>query len=173
MEQALRSRGISEPALLARAAELDDKTTSLIGTAASISQRRVQASGAAKHAREASPTGRQHPARLAARDSLPAAGTATSLPRLVPISPKTGYANHTVRQAANDWLANGLEGRSAKTVTKNQNVLDPILKVIGARELRQLTAADVRQALARMATTYSHRRGDHGPPGAQARHPPR
>jgi integrase len=71
------------------------------------------------------------------------------------IVPKTGYANYTVRQAANDWLANGLEGRSAKTVKKNQNVLEPILKVIGTRKLRQLTAADVRQALATMATTYS------------------
>jgi integrase len=44
---------------------------------------------------------------------------------------------------------------SAKTVTKNQNVLEPILAVIGARKLRDLTAADVRQALAAMATGYS------------------
>jgi integrase len=71
------------------------------------------------------------------------------------IVPKTGYANYTVRQAAQDWLATGLEGRAAKTVQKNQNVLDPILTVIGTRKLRQLTAADVRQALATMATTYS------------------
>jgi len=34
-------------------------------------------------------------------------------------------------------------------------VLEPILKVIGTRKLRQLTAADVRQALATMATRYS------------------
>jgi len=59
----------------------------------------------------------------------------------------------------------------AKTVTKNQNVLEPILKVIGTRKLRQLTAADVRQALATMATGYSSAGGDHGPPRAQARHP--
>jgi hypothetical protein len=71
------------------------------------------------------------------------------------IVPKAGYANYTVRQAAEDWLANGLDGRSAKTVKKNQNVLEPILKVIGTRKLRQLTAADVRQALATMAATYS------------------
>jgi integrase len=71
------------------------------------------------------------------------------------IVPKTGYANYTVRQAAEDWLAKGLDGRSAKTVKKNQNVLEPILKVIGTRKLRQLTAADVRQALAKMAATYS------------------
>ena len=71
------------------------------------------------------------------------------------ITPKAGYAHYTLRQAAEDWLAHGLEGRSAKTVTKNQNVLEPILTVIGARKLRELTAADVRQALAAMAAGYS------------------
>jgi integrase len=71
------------------------------------------------------------------------------------IVPKTGYANYTVRQAAEDWLANGLDGRSAKTIKKNENVLEPILKVIGTRKLRELTAADVRQALSKMATGYS------------------
>src|SRR5215475_13893670 len=71
------------------------------------------------------------------------------------IVPKTGYPNYTVRQTAEDWLADGLDGRSAKTVKKHQNVLEPILKVIGTRKLRQLTAADVRQALATMVTRYS------------------
>ena len=71
------------------------------------------------------------------------------------ITPKAGYAHYTLRQAAQDWLAHGLEGRSAKTITKNQNVLEPILAVIGARKLRDLTAADVRQALAAMAAGYS------------------
>ncbi len=71
------------------------------------------------------------------------------------ITPKAGYVHYTVRQAAQDWLATGLDGRSAKTVTKNQNVLEPILKVIGARKLRELTAADVRRALSQMAAGYS------------------
>ena len=71
------------------------------------------------------------------------------------ITPKAGYAHYTVRQAAQDWLAHGLEGRSAKTVKKNQNVLAPILTVIGARKLRDLSAGDVRQALAAMAARYS------------------
>lgn len=48
------------------------------------------------------------------------------------IVPKTGYANYTVRQAAQDWLANGLDGRSTKMIKKNENVLEPILKIIGA-----------------------------------------
>jgi integrase len=71
------------------------------------------------------------------------------------ITPKAGYAHYTVRRAAQDWLASGLEGRSAKTITKNQNVLAPILAVIGARKIRDLTAADVRQALAATAARYS------------------
>ena len=70
-------------------------------------------------------------------------------------TPKAGYAHYTVRHAAQDWLAHGLDGRSPKTVTKNQNMLEPILAVIGARKLRDLTAADVRQALAAMAAGYS------------------
>ena len=41
------------------------------------------------------------------------------------ITPKAGYAHYTVRQAARDWLASGLDGRSPNTVTKNQNVLSP------------------------------------------------
>jgi len=71
------------------------------------------------------------------------------------VGTKAGYAHYTVRQAAADWLAHGLEGRSPKTITKNHNVLAPILAVIGARKLRDLTAADVRQALAAMAAGYS------------------
>jgi len=71
------------------------------------------------------------------------------------IIPKTGHVNYTVRQAAEDWLANGLDGRSAKTIKKNQNVLEPILKVAGSRKLRELSAADVRQALSKMAIGYS------------------
>jgi len=71
------------------------------------------------------------------------------------ITPKAGYVHYTLRQAAEDWLAHGLDGRSPKTVTKNQNVLEPILKVIGARKLRELTATDVRRALSEMAAGYS------------------
>ena len=37
------------------------------------------------------------------------------------ITPKAGYSAYTVRQAAEDWLREGLEGRSAKTIKKNEN----------------------------------------------------
>jgi integrase len=63
--------------------------------------------------------------------------------------------NYTVRRAAEDWLREGLDGRSAKTIKKNENVLAPILTAIGARRLRELTAADVHQALTAMAARYS------------------
>jgi integrase len=63
--------------------------------------------------------------------------------------------NYTVRGAAEDWLKEGLEGRSAKTVKKNENVLAPLLVAIGARRLRELTAADVHLALTTMAQRYS------------------
>ena len=71
------------------------------------------------------------------------------------ITPNAGYTRYTLRQAAGDRLAHGLDGRSPKTIKKNQNVLQPILTVIGARKLRDLSAADVRQALAAMAVGYS------------------
>ena len=102
-------------------------------------------------------TGNAPAARSAARPKPPSSTSSatctTSSTRASP--PRPGYAHYTVRQAANDWLAHGLDGRSPKTVTKNQNVLEPILAVIGARKLRDLTAADVRQALAAMAAGYS------------------
>ncbi len=63
--------------------------------------------------------------------------------------------NYTVRCAAEDWLAQGLHDRSPKTIKKNENVLTPILAVIGGRRLRELTADDVRQALEAMALRYS------------------
>jgi hypothetical protein len=71
------------------------------------------------------------------------------------VVPKTGYANYTVRQAAEDCLANGLADRSAKTVKKNQNVIEPILKVTGVRKLRELSASDVREAPSTMAAGYA------------------
>jgi len=63
--------------------------------------------------------------------------------------------NYTVRRAAEDWLQQGLHGRSPKTIKKNENVLTPILATIGGTRLRELTADDVHQALAAMALRYS------------------
>ncbi len=63
--------------------------------------------------------------------------------------------NYTLRRAAEDWLKQGLSGRAAKTVKKNENVLAPILATVGARRLRELTADDVHQALTAMSLRYS------------------
>jgi hypothetical protein len=63
--------------------------------------------------------------------------------------------DYTLRRAAEDWLREGPDGRSAKAIKKNENVLAPILTAIGARRLRELTAADVHQALTAMAARYS------------------
>ena len=85
VEQTLRSRGISEPALLARAADLDDATEALISSATSIAERRARTSPTATHAPERSPAEHRHPAQLAAKDSPQATTSGTSLPRLIPV----------------------------------------------------------------------------------------
>jgi hypothetical protein len=68
---------------------------------------------------------------------------------------KPAPSNYTVLTAAHDWLASGLTGRSAKTVKKNENVLEPILAVIGGTRLRELDAPSVDEALRHVATSYS------------------
>lgn len=66
-------------------------------------------------------------------------------------------AAYTVQRCADDWLANGLDGRSAKTVNDAKDALKPLLAIIGNRPLRDLTANDVRGALVKMSATRSTR----------------
>jgi integrase len=68
---------------------------------------------------------------------------------------KAPPVNYTTRNAAEDWLEGGLPGRSAKTVRKNKDVLEPILAVNGTVKLRELDAAAVDTALQTMARDYS------------------
>lgn len=68
--------------------------------------------------------------------------------------PTRGY---TVQRAVDDWLAEGLDGRSAGTVTLNRHVLKPVTAIIGDIELRKLTAHDVRRALTLLAKNHSSR----------------
>ena len=65
--------------------------------------------------------------------------------------------SYTVQRAVDDWLAEGLDGRSAKTVRLNHDMLKPLTAVIGGIELRMLTAHDVRRALMEMAAVRSSR----------------
>jgi len=68
--------------------------------------------------------------------------------------PASGY---TVRQAVNDWLTEGLNGRAEETVNLNRNVLKPVVACVGDIELRKLTAHDVRRALTELASRRSSR----------------
>jgi integrase len=70
------------------------------------------------------------------------------------VQPEHAY---TVQRAVDDWLAEGLDGRSARTVTLNRHILKPVTAVIGTIELRMLTAHDVRRALVRLAAGHSSR----------------
>ena len=64
---------------------------------------------------------------------------------------------YTVGKAVEDWLRDGLKGRSEKTVTLNRDVLKPVVGRIGRKALRELTAQDVRRALTEIAATRSTR----------------
>ena len=70
------------------------------------------------------------------------------------VQPEHAY---TVKRAVDDWLAEGLDGRSAKTVGLNQGVLKLVTAIIGDIELRKLTAHDVRRVLLHLAQNYSSR----------------
>jgi len=64
---------------------------------------------------------------------------------------------YTVRQTVEDWLGEGLDGTSERTRTLYEGLLDPVLEMIGARPLRDLSAGDVRSALGELVTRYSTR----------------
>ena len=64
-------------------------------------------------------------------------------------------AAYTVAHAVDDWLVDGLDGRSEQTVAKYRHVLKPVLQKIGRAVLRDLTAHDVRQALTALARQRS------------------
>jgi integrase len=66
----------------------------------------------------------------------------------------TGY---TVRLTVDDWLREGLDGRSERTRKLYTGLLEPVLDIIGAKPLRDLTAGDVRSALAQLTSRYSTR----------------
>ena len=66
-------------------------------------------------------------------------------------------ATYTVRDAVDEWLSNGLTGVAAKTVATNREVLAPLVALIGATRLRELTSSDVRTALVKLARSRSTR----------------
>jgi hypothetical protein len=64
---------------------------------------------------------------------------------------------YTVRQAVDDWLADGLPGRSERTRNAYLEALMPLLAQIGHRPLRELTAVDVKNGLKALSSKCSTR----------------
>jgi integrase len=65
---------------------------------------------------------------------------------------------YTVNDALDDWLAHGLDGLSARTVTLYKNTIAPALRdQLGTVRLTDLTAGDVQAALTAMAAGLSTR----------------
>jgi integrase len=62
---------------------------------------------------------------------------------------------YTVRQCVEDGVTNGLDGRSAKTVSTYLEALDPLVALIGAAKLRTLTAPQVWSALVKLSADRS------------------
>jgi integrase len=63
--------------------------------------------------------------------------------------------NFTVADAVNDWLNYGLNGRSERTIEKCRYLCQHIISGLGARKLRDLSAADVDRWLASKAKILS------------------
>ncbi len=71
------------------------------------------------------------------------------------LRPKRGY---TVNDALDDWLADGLDDVSARTVTLYKGTIAPALREqLGIVKLRDLTAGDVQNALTALASRTSTR----------------
>jgi integrase len=66
-------------------------------------------------------------------------------------------SRYTVGQAVADWLREGLDGRSKKTVALNRDVLQPVVDSVGKVVLRELTTRDVRKVLTGIAAAHSSR----------------
>jgi hypothetical protein len=66
-------------------------------------------------------------------------------------------AGYTVRRAVEDWLREGLDGRSERTRTLYEGLLEPVLEILGSRLLRDLSTSDVRSALRQLTSRYSTR----------------
>jgi len=71
------------------------------------------------------------------------------------ITPRAGY---TLADAVAAWLAQGLGGRSEKTVTMNRYILQPVVDAIGHIPLWKLTAADVGPGWRRSPRRVRHAR---------------
>ena len=62
-----------------------------------------------------------------------------------------------MRQTVEDWLGEGLDDTSERTRALYEGLLEPVLEMVGARPLRDLSAGDVRSALGQLVARYSTR----------------
>jgi integrase len=69
----------------------------------------------------------------------------------------TPPASYPVRAAVEEWLAHGLSGRSERTVQLYRDAVKALVDLIGGKQLRKLTAADVRVALGELSGRMSTR----------------
>jgi integrase len=65
--------------------------------------------------------------------------------------------DYTVQAALDDWFAEGLSGRSARTVELYRQGVAPLADKLGRKQLRRLNAADVRSAMAELGDRLSSR----------------
>src|ERR1700683_161010 len=65
--------------------------------------------------------------------------------------------SYTVRQVVDAWLRDGLDGKSERTKKLYSGLLGPLMDEIGKRQLRELSARDVRDGLAELTGRYSTR----------------
>jgi len=66
-------------------------------------------------------------------------------------------ATYTVNDALDDWLANGLNGRSDRTKELYRDTVKPLREPIGDVKLKELTAGDVQETLEALAGRLSTR----------------
>jgi integrase len=64
-------------------------------------------------------------------------------------------ASYTVDQAVADWMREGRDGRSARTLRRDELILRPLLASIGGIPLHALRTHDVRRALSELAMSRS------------------
>ena len=66
-------------------------------------------------------------------------------------------ARYLVREAVEDWLSEGLDGRSERTRKLYVGLIGSLMEFIGSKALRELSVRDVRWALAELAPRFSDR----------------
>ena len=66
-------------------------------------------------------------------------------------------SRYSLRQTVEDWLRDGLDGRSKRTCRLYEGLLEPVVDMLGSKPLRELSAGDVRGALGQLTSRYSTR----------------